>query len=184
MKSVRTEGAVLVGRRDGEYWFVDSVFKHADGFAGCTGMVVIPVSKEQVEDMLSADYLESLYGDVWHEISRESVKDDCDNCTIGPDEDGCEDCGYRSLSAYCSDIAQYDGLDAVTDYPGHEYEDALRDVSGEFETVDCSSCGRIFGDTALDDFDEVFNRKALIACLAYEDGAVSYDYARRIIFRG
>jgi hypothetical protein len=182
MKSVRTKGAVLVGRRDGEYWFISSVFKHADDFAGCTGMIVVPVSEEQVEEMLSAGYLESLYGDVWHDIAKHDIQLDCDNCAIGPDEAGCEDCGYQSLSAYCSDIAHYDGLDAVTDYPGDAYKDALRGVVGELETVDCSGCGRIFGDTSVDDFDEVYNRKALVACLAYEDGAVSYDYACRIIF--
>ena len=34
----------------------------------------------------------------------------------------------------------------------------------------------------LEDFDEVYNRKALVAALAYEDGAVEYDYAVKMIF--
>ena len=47
--SKRTQGAVLVGRMDQEYYFVESVFEHKNGFRGCTGTVVYPVSDEQVD---------------------------------------------------------------------------------------------------------------------------------------
>ena len=186
--SVRTKGAVLVGRKDNEYWFIDSVFRHRNDFYGCTGTTVYPVSVDQAEYDTDPDNMGDRYGDYWADRYKGSIQDDCDNCSIGIDEDGCEHCDYPSLSAFCAEIVQYDGYDAVYDYPGDAYEKALSDllVSDDdpdcVETVDCSGCGRIFGRLDLDDFDEVYNHKALVACMAYEDGAVSYDYARRIIF--
>ena len=187
-KSVRTEGAVLVGRKDGAYWFIDSVFRHRFDFYGCTGTTVYPVSVEQANYDTNPDNMGDRYCDYWQECYRGSIKSDCRNCRCGIDEDGCEHCDYPSLTAFCAEIVQYNGYDAVYDYPGNDYEDALEDwlVSDDdpdcVETVDSCGCGRIFSPTDLDDFDEVYNRKALVACLAYENGAVDYDYARRVIF--
>ncbi len=44
MSNKRSEGAVLIARKGKEFWFVDSVFYHSDGLAGCTGVCVYPVS--------------------------------------------------------------------------------------------------------------------------------------------
>jgi len=187
-KSVRTNGAVLVGRKDSEYWFIDSVFRHGSDFYGCTGMTVYPVSVKQTEYDLDPENMADSYCEHWMERYKDSIKSGCRNCRCGVDEDGCENCGYPSLLSFCAEVVQYDGYDAVYDYPGGDYKDALEDllVSDDdpdcVETVSSAGCGRIFGRTGLDDFDEVYNRKALVACLAYEDGAVDYDYARRVIF--
>lgn len=173
----RNEKVVLIGRKGNEFWFVDSVFWHRADFYGCTGTTVWPVSSEQVEEMLSTDSLADRFGYYWAEQAQ--IKPDCDDCACGPNEEGCEYCGYQSLNSLCADIARFDGLNAVVDYPGHEYEEILAEFIDDLETVDCSGCGRIFhGDP---DFDEVYNRKALVAILAYEDGAVSYDYVNRIL---
>lgn len=190
--ATRTEGAVLIGRKDGEYWFVDSVFQHNDNFAGCTGTIVVPISVAQAEEMLSVEYLQDRYEDVWHESANSDIKYNCDPCTEGPNEAGCDYCGYQSFSDFCSDIAQYEGLDAVTDFPGHDFEAAILELLGDekdtdprdrLETVDCTGCGRIFGEPlAESDFDKVYNHKALTVILAFEDGAVTYDYARHVIF--
>ena len=183
--SVRVEGAVLVGRKDGEFWFVDSVFRHGADFFGCTGSTVVPVSEEQAEDAMLTENLEERYEDFWRERAEEVIQADCKNCVCGPDEDGCDDCGYLSLRDFCEDIARNDGYDAVFDYPGYAYEEALRalpELADDIETVDHTGGGRIFGREGLDDFDEVYNPAALEACLAFESGIISYDDAVRIIF--
>ena len=178
--AVRTEGSVLVARMDGEYYFVQSVFKHNDDFAGCTGMGVYPVTEEGMDDMLLIDNLVGRYGDHWEE--RYKVDAVCESCEGLIDEGGCEDCGYPSQESWCADIAEYDGSDAVIDSQD-QCVDALNEVcDDEVEYADCVRCGRIFGSMTITSFDEVYNMKALVACLAFEDGAVSYNYARRAIF--
>ena len=186
---MRRKGVVLVARKGCEYWFIDSVFWHDADLYGCTGSTVYPVSEEQAEDALSVDQLEDRFGDYWRERVEKDVQGDCENCASGPDEDGCEDCGYQSLRGFCTDIATHDGYDAVFDYPGCEFEEILRDllVSDDdpdcVETVDCSGGGRILAaPVCYSDFDEVYNSSALKACLDYEGGAISYDDAVRIIF--
>ncbi len=183
-----TNGAVLVARRDSEYYFVDSVFDHGDN-AGCTGCVVYPVTGKMVDELLSIENLEERYGDYWEERYEGEVDENCEACDGHIDDDGCEACGYPSLRSLCQDIAQYDGSDAVIDNPGYEYAEAINAVcDDEIEYADCTGCGRIFSSfdsdkpMTPDDFDEVYNLKALVAALAYEASAVDYDYAIRVIF--
>lgn len=187
MSSKRRDGAVLVARKGGEYWFIDSVFWHDADLHGCTGMCVFPVSGDQADKMLQPDNMADRYGDVWAEQIESCVRQDCPNCEGVADDDGCNDCGYQSLRDFCIEVANQYGIEAVIDYAGQEYVDALNDLDEfeeEAEYADCVGCGGIFGHTSLDKFDEVYNRKALVACLAYEDGAVDYDYACRVIYGG
>ncbi len=186
---MRTEGVVLIARKNGEYWFIDSVFRYNADSYGCTGTTVYPVSKEEAEDALLVDNLEDRYSDVWGKMADNRIEADCAYCADGSREEGCEVCGYQSLRDFCDDIARRYGYDAVFDNPGDAYKEVLRDllVSDDdpdcVETVHCSSGGRILA-APVDyaDFDKVYNPVALNACLAYERGAVSYDYAVRAIF--
>ena len=187
--SERTSGAVLVARKDSEYYFVDSVFKHSDGFAGCTGISCCPITEEMMGDMLSTDNLVERYIDHWTERFENEVEEDCPDCHGYIDEDGCEYCDYPSVESFCNEIRQYEGFDAVIDDQGDECAKALNAVCDcEVEYANCIGAGRIFGSfnrnkpITPDCFDEVYNMKALIACLAYEDGAVSYEYAAKAIF--
>ncbi len=169
--SNRTEGVVLIGRKDSEYWFIDSVFRHDDDLFGCTGTTAYPVSKEDAEDAMSPDNLANVCRDYWAESVKESVKE------------GSADGGHESLFDFCDRVAETDGYGAVFDFPGQAYQEAMEEKLGPLEFADTSGGGRIFTRSdALADFDEVYNRKALVACLAYEDGAVGYDYACRVIF--
>jgi hypothetical protein len=192
---MRTENVKLIGRNDSEYFFVDSVFKHtsdfeggANNFQGVTGCAVYPISEAYADDMLSDDMLEERYGDYWHECASDKIDSDCPVCKDGPVEEGCEDCGYESLSDLCAGIRQYDGYDAVFDYPGYEYEEILSDIADADDDADdvvfadCSSCGRIFSETHSNDFDEVYDRWALAACIEWEACSISYDCAVNVIF--
>lgn len=180
--SRRTKGPVLVGRKDSEYWFIDSVFWHCSDLRGCTAMTVCPISEAWSEKLLSTDMLKDRFGDSWAEKFKDSIDDGCKNCRLGLDEDGCEHCRYPSLQSFCNEIAQYDGIDAVIDNPGDDYCDKIVAVGADAEYADCVGCGRMFNADYPVEFDEVYNRKALVACLAYEDGAVSYDYAVKAIY--
>ncbi len=129
--------------------------------------------------------MEDRYFDYWNEQAKDQLQEDCVNCGDDPYEDGCEYCGYPSLSSLCADIANNDGIEAMIDGASQEYINALNehgDLDEEVEYADCVSCGRIFGRVGLDDFDEVYNRKALVAILAYEDGAIDYDYTCRVVY--
>lgn len=186
--SERTNCAVLVARKDSEYYFVDSIFKHRDDFFGCTGMNVYPITEEMMEDLLSIDNLVERFGDYWEERFEGDVDPDCEDCDGWIDEEGCKSCGYPSVESFCNDIANHDGSDAVIDNAGYKCAEALDAVcEAKIEYADCTGCGRIFGNfgsdkpMSPDDFDEVYNMKALVACLAYEDGAVGYDYAVKAI---
>ncbi len=187
--SERTNGAVLVARKDSEYYFIDSVFKHDDGLAGCTGSVVYPLTEGMVDDMLSTDSLVERYGDYWEETHKNSVDENCEACDGHLDDDGCSDCGYPSVENYCNSIGNCEGVDAVIEDMGSEYTEALNLVcDSEVDYADCIGCGRIFGRYGSDKpmtpgyFHGVYNMKALVACLAYEAGAVDYDYAVKVIF--
>jgi hypothetical protein len=178
MSSKRTKGTVLIGRKGDEYWFIDSVFYLDADLFGCTGRTVYPVSKEWAEDTMSPNSLADRFCEYWAESA--TIKEDCDNCRCGPDEDGCKYCGYGSLSDLCERIANTDGYDAMFDFPGHAYQEAMEEKLGPLEFADCSGGGHIFD--RVSDFDEVYNRKALVAYQAYEAGAVDYDYACQVIF--
>lgn len=174
-----THGVVLVARKGNEYWFIDSVFD--SNLAGCTGMIVRPITEESMEDLLIIDNLVECFGEYWEERFKEKVKDDCEECHGWTNEDGCEYCGYPSLESFCAEIRNYA---TVIDNPGYEYVEALDAVCDDkIEYADCISDGSIFDQLRNpNDFDEVYNCKALVACLAFEYGAVSYDYAIRTIF--
>jgi len=186
--SRRTNGVKLIGCRNDEFWFVESVFDHGDGLAGVTGLICNPVSEVQAEEMMSLDNLEERFVDYWEERYKVAVDEDCPICNGEPQEDGCDDCQYPSLRSFCVEIANCDGINSVIDFPGQEYVDALVAIGEDAEYADCAGAGRIFGNCgqdgpmSLDSFDKVYDRKALVAIVAYEDGAVSYEYAVRVIF--
>jgi len=184
----QTDGLVLIACRGGEYYFAATVYRDEDG---CRGYVVRPVTQVMLDDMLLTDSLTERFGGYWEEEHKDDVCSECEACDGWLDEDGCEDCGYPSCESFCEEIGEREGLDAVVDDPGCEYAKALNAVcDDEIVCVDRTGFGRIFGSfdkdmpTTPDDFDEVYNMKALVAILAYEDDAVDYNYATKTIFGG
>ncbi len=185
---LRTEGVVLVARKDSEFWFIDSVFEHSDGLSGCTGVICYPVSDGHMDDLLEIESVEERYEGYWGELYKGQALEECAECNGSLQEEGCGECDYLSLRSLCQDIIDTDGVDAMVDDPGEEYSDAIKKVGEDAEYADTSGCGRIFSSygndepMSPDNFDEVYNRKALVACLAFEDGAINYAHAARVIF--
>lgn len=160
---MRTNSFKLIGRKDNDYYFVDSVFKHRDGLAGVTGSVVRPVSPDEWE---------------WAS-DRENVAERLQDGYDGDlDGDDFEDFVDRVIADHGIEYLMFDGSDRDA------ASEAFDDLGVEHKSTDCSGGGRIFSSINDMDFDEVYDRKALVAIAAYEDGAVSYDYAVSIIFRG
>jgi len=143
-----------------------------------------------LDDMLLTDSLTERFGGYWEGEHKDDVNESCEACDGWLDEAGCDYCGYPSCESFCEEIGEREGPDAVVDDPGCEYAKALNSIGVEAECVDHTGAGRIFGSfdkynpTTPDDFDEIYNIKALVAILAYEDDAVDYNYAAKTIFGG
>lgn len=189
--SIRHEGFVLIGRRDGDYHFVESVFDHGDGFQGATGSIVRPVCKDEWEWASDPENVAERLHEYWECEYGRNARSTCDECEGFPDSSkGCETCGIESLDDFTARVIAHDGIEHLM-FDSSDKDAALAIFEGFVEgvvTTDCSGGGRIFGrDSYVEGnpfrgFDEVYNRKALVAIQALEDGVVSVDYAARIIF--
>jgi hypothetical protein len=73
----------LIGRIGDEFYFLDYIFKHNDGFKGATGTIVMPVSKEYYEYATSEEGILERYMDAMGEDEWIS--------TLGLDRDNFED---------------------------------------------------------------------------------------------
>lgn len=182
----RTKGAVLIGRRDGAYYFVDSVFDHGDGFQGATGFIVYPVTQEMADEAMSPDMMAERYEDVWREINGSRIQEDCETCEGDLDramEEGCDECGIQSLSAWCGDMANYEGYECMFDCSYCcDAEPILREIGVELELTDCIGGGRIFGGDDREEFDEIYNQAAYDAVLAIERKQLGRAEAAALIF--
>ena len=169
----RHNGWVLIGRKDGEYYFCDSVFDHGDGFVGATGSIVRPVSEEEYEWASDRENVAERYCDVWMEMK--GIRD--------YDEDEHE----AEFMEWIDQMLQYDDPAWIM-FDDSDTCDASKSFEAlgiEHECTDCSGGGRIFNNWHRDgrmEFDEVYNVKALVAIEALEDGAVSADYAAKVVF--
>ena len=180
---MRYSGFVCVGRSGDEYYFVESIFDHGDGFQGCTGCVVRPVSKEEYDWASHTDNVMEWVGDVWEELYKHKACDDCEKCCgFLDEEEGCENCGVPSLRDFAEKCIDEEGIENLMFDPSNccEAEEAFAEMGVECECTDCVGCGRIF--TRGMDFDEVFDRAALEAINDFEGHKCSMDYAVSTIF--
>jgi len=188
---MRTNGWVLIGRIGNEYYFVDSVFEHRDDFKGATGTILRPVSAEEWEWASDRENVAERLSDYWYCLAKDQASSDCPDCKGYPDPDeGCENCGVQSLDDLVDDAIRYDGIGHIMFDESNccEGSDSFDELGIEHECTDCIGGGRIFGrdnykeGAPFREFDEVYNRKALVAIQALEDKAVDYRYAARIVF--
>ena len=166
--SVRTEGFVCIGRNGDEYSFVTSVFKHDDDFYGCTGSTVRPVSEKEWDWASNPENVAERLEDYYNELHGDDIWDD--------------DADIETLDEFVERAIDTDGIEHLM-FDGSDTCDAsaaFDDMGVEHEYTDCIGGGRMFGKGS--DYDEIINRKAQVACEAYEAGAVSYEYAVKAIF--
>lgn len=163
---MRKNGFTLIGRIGSEYYFCDSIFQHRDDFCGAIGSIIRPVSQEEYDWANEIENVKDRLYDVYCE--RNSVQDlDTDD----PD-----------FTKWVEDVMHYDGVVNVMFDESYccDASDAFEELGIEHECTDCTGGGRIFSNCP--DFDEVFDRKALVAIQALESGAVDADYAAKVVF--
>ena len=157
--SIRVNGAKCIGRDGNVFHFVDSIFDHGNGFAGCTGFSVRAVSAEEFDALGRDDVVELLEDAGMH--------------------DGKSCAEFNQL---VDDSIRYDGI-------GHLFFDesycceaeSFFDAWGvDYECSDCIGGGRMFSEDS--DYEEIVNWEAYLACKWFEGGKVSFDFAARAIY--
>lgn len=154
-KTIRDNYDTLVGRIGDEFYFLDSIFIHNDGFKGATGTNVMPVSKSYYEYATSEDgilerYMDAMGEDEWIStlgLNREDFEDEDD--LIKEIEDGI----YQLYS-----VGQLNPFEEV----GSDMEEQMRALpqfssSEEYPVFEIIGGGRIFGKETK--FDEIYNQE-------------------------
>lgn len=165
---MRTEGYKLIGRKDDDYYFVDSIFDHGNGHRGCTGVIVRPVSpgeyewatdREKVAERLVSCY-EDMYGIDWDDDSE-------------------------AFEVYVDASIDSEGVNAIMFDTSFNSETSAQftKLGIEHDCTDCSGCGRIFdAGSVWDDWDELFDLDAWLTVTDFEGGKGSYEQAAKVIF--
>jgi hypothetical protein len=170
----RTTGCRLIGRDGDTYYFVDSVFDHGDGFRGCTGFAVRPVSPGEWEWASEfenvAERLEDVYADMYGGDDR----------WYDPDSAG--DAREKDFERFVNDAIQYDGIGHLMFDESYccEAGSVFDKLELEYETTDCNGCGRMF--KADSDYEELFDLNAWIGVRSFEGGIGTYEWAAKTIF--
>ena len=179
--TIRHEGFVLVGRKNDEYYFVDSVFDYGDGFHGATGSIVRPVFSEEYEEASDRENVAERYCE--HYETTVTCDTECKECEGYPDRDkGCESCGVEGLDAWIDDLLTYENISDLIFDPsdGCRASDCFNKMGIEHECTDYSGGGRIFDGKM--GFDTVYDNAVLNTILDVESGAVSAEDAAKVIF--
>lgn len=172
--SRRTNGIKLVGRDGDTYYFVDSVFEHNDGFRGCTGFAVRPVSPKEYEWASDrenvAERLRELY-DCQYGDNDSFYSPDC-----------AEDAREADFERFVDDVIHYDGIDHIMFDESYccDASPVFDRLGIEHESTDCNGCGRMF--KVDSDYEELFDFGAWIGVRSFEGGIGSYEWAARTIF--
>ncbi len=147
-KEERTDYNKLVGQIDGEYYFLETTFKHSDSFKGATGTVLRPIPKHEWEERCNPENIREENRDHW----REAV-------SIGNTDDGLGDwMAYNDIS------------EPYFDDSYSEYWDALRKLGiseEEYPVIECVGGGRSFSYHMT--FDEVFDTELIKVINEFEE---------------
>jgi len=171
--SNREKYDMLVGRVGDEFYFLDDIFRHEDGFKGATGTVVMPVSKGYYEYATSEDgilerYMDAMGEDEWME-------------TLGYSEDDFEDESEKIKAIEDGIYNTYinGGLNPFeeVDYTQEEQLRALPEFasSEEYPVFEVIGGGRIFDkDTKFDKIydQELYNKIKDVE--GFEDGSTMF----------
>jgi len=145
----------LIGRRDNDFYFLDDIFHHEDGFKGATGSVVVPVNKTYYDYATSYDgilerYMDAMGEDEWLDTlgyQREDFEDEDE--MISAIEDGI-------WQTYLNG-----GLEPF-EQVSYELEEQMRELpefsdSDEYPLFETIGGGRIFDKDTK--FDEIYDQE-------------------------
>ena len=145
----------LIGRKENEFYILESIFKHSDDFEGATGVVVVPVTAEHYEYALSKDGILERYMDA------QSIEEWAEH--FGIEESNGVDLEDEVAEAIW-EASRYGGFEPFeeADYKAVEQ---IRSMVPEFASeeeypiFEVVGAGRIF--SKHNNFDEVYNPELL-----------------------
>jgi hypothetical protein len=137
----------LLGKTEnGEYVFVDNIFDHGDGFCGATGIILVPISKQEYDERMSVENFKDRYEDIWRDVVSNGNT-------------------VESLEDWCQSILDSEGEDVVFDLSYRDrYWDELRELGlseEEYPVFECIGGGRCF--TSKSKYEVVYDKKLLKA---------------------
>lgn len=144
----------LVGIKDGEIYVLNDCFKYSDGFKGCTGYAMRPLTQEEIDDANDSSYgnLEDIWRDIvshggtlqgYEEWFEEAVDEAQASGLYFP----CDDASYRYdfdtlilniSSEHCRKIIEHFGTRVILD-DGDLDESYLPDDDKDFDDLDFTS---------------------------------------------
>jgi hypothetical protein len=145
----------LVASTDDEFYFVDYIFNHNDGFKGATGTIVMPVSKSYYDNATSYDgilesYMDSMGEDEWLDV-------------LGLDRDDFED-ESEMMEAIENGIYQLYTIGELNPFEevNYELEEQMRNLpqfsdEDEYPVFEVIGGGRIFDKERY--FDKIYDKK-------------------------
>lgn len=142
-----------VGIKNGEIYFIEYFFNHGENFKGATGYSMRPLTEGEID----AGNMEENYIEYYREIWKEAVRADQTEDGL---EDFAENAAHWDEGLYPGDDPSFrDEAEGIIAALPEVDRDEIRNYCGDYQTWQCSSCGRIFSKDL--DFDYVFDVELL-----------------------
>lgn len=174
MSATKKEIRKIVGISENNTLVIlDYAYEYSDGFKGCVGMEMSPLTQKEIDDANSENYIRSVCKELWQQAVSlgeyedgldqfiEEYKDNMEGLFPGDDD------SWRDLT---------EGL--VKELPESDQK-TIEDELGEYATWSCSSFGRIFDGNGIK-FKKIFDpevltfiKKAMSKCSHLEGRKVS-----------
>ena len=154
-KKLETAYNLPVGIKDGEIYFLETVFDYRDGFTGATGFSLRPLTHGEVDERNTDEYYEEHSKEIWqqavaHDDEENSLSDFVEN-TIKANEFDVDYCGHDN---------------SWSDY----YDEAKKHLEDDnIASFEAGGCGRLFNKELLNSFDKVINQDLINEIKKYEN---------------
>ncbi len=179
-KRKETRLNVLIGRLDGQFYFLDYVFRdtlHSKPFIGAVGTILRPVPESEAQERRDnpAEYLE----DYWQMAvangdTTQSLEDWAENAAAMDGDNLFYDLSYFPMGQEAAEVYNKER---------HE-EDESADEADDAEFSECIGGGRIFCKDGIHghtwaEFDKVYADKKTLALIAKHETETCEQYRKR-----
>jgi hypothetical protein len=132
---------------------VDNFFDHGGGFKGVTGYYMRPLTEEEIEERNSEDNYIEYYREIWKECVR------TDQTEYGLYDFVKDSIQYEPGLFPGDDPSYRDEAEEIISKLPQEFQEKIKELCGEYQTWECSGCGRCFSKDM--EFDFVFDNEVL-----------------------
>lgn len=138
-----------VGIKDGEIYIAEYFFDHRGYSKGVTGWVMRPLTETEIEELNEPENYIEYYREIW----KDAVQADRTEDGL---EDFAENAARQEEGLYPGDDPSFrDETESIINALCEVDRDEILYYCGEYQTWECSGCGRIFSKDI--DFDYVFD---------------------------